>query len=97
MQRPISHSAEVQRDTGLVVLDRNFNLKMMGVKDDKSKKQDKITKTKERKMFEKSREMLVAYMAGGTHPMNKKSMKNHRKCIDETKVSFGRNARTHIF
>jgi hypothetical protein len=84
--RATTHLAEVQRDTGLVVLDRNCNLQMVGVKDGKGKKKDEITKTKERKMFEKSREMLVAYMAGETHPMNKKSRKNHRKSIDETKV-----------
>jgi len=85
--RSTMHSTEVQKDSGLVVLDENNELKMFG-NNEKKKKIEKNAKTqdevvKEMLMFKKRNEMLIDYFAGNVHPMNKKSKANQRNIDKE--------------
>lgn len=82
-----SHLAEVHRDTGLIVLDENLDLKMLGMKEKKDKKKTKTKKdiAKERKLVEEREEFLVDYFKGKVHPMDSKSKENQKKEIDKPK------------
>ena len=78
--RSTIHLTEVQEDCGLVVLDKNNELKMIGNKGKKiewkAKTKDEIVQ--ETLMFEERNEILINYFAGKVHPKNKKSKANQR-------------------
>ena len=64
--RSTMHSTEVQKDSGLVVLDENNELKMFGNNEKriekKAKTQDEVEK--EMLMFKKRNDLLIDYFAG---------------------------------
>lgn len=84
--RSTNHLVEVNRKTGLVVLDEKLEMnKIVGKKEVEKKKKSTEDVDKEREVFSERNEMLEYYMAGKVHPKNKKAGKNQRK-KNESKI-----------
>jgi hypothetical protein len=80
------HLAEVQSDTGCVVLDDNLDMNMIGTKINKKRKSNK-DKEEEMKANLERDHMIECYWLGQVHPKNIKSKENNkRKDIDEVNI-----------
>ena len=84
--RSTKHLAEVQSNTGCIVLNNNLDMNMIGIETDKKMK-TRRKKEEERKANLERDQVIECYWSGKVHPKNIKSKKEkYQKEVDEANM-----------